>query len=326
MAAGDGTLLAFCEGRVDNQLDWGDIDLVLKRSDDNGRTWSDLQVIHDDGGHTIGNPAPVLDRDTGRVWLPFCRNNDRVFVTFSDDHGETWAEPREITEDVKLPGWGWYATGPVHAIQLKSGRLLIPADHSDGPSTYSHVIYSDDHGETWELGGSLAATTNEATVVEFSDGSVYINMRNNIRDPRYFWVNWHRAWAMSEDGGETWSETRLVPELDTPACQGAALRYPQPGGAGPILFSSPITPFRSGMTVWVSYDEAKTWPVKKMISTWPAAYADMAALPDRTVGILYETGPAWAYSTITFERLSLEWITGGEEINQPQRHKDTKKK
>ena len=110
-----GTLLAFCEGRKSSRSDHGDLDLVLRRSTDNGKTWTPTQIVHEEGGDakiTIGNPCPVVDQDTGRVWLPFCRNNDKVLVTFSDDDGKTWGKPAEITDSVKESGWGWYATGP----------------------------------------------------------------------------------------------------------------------------------------------------------------------------------------------------------------------
>ncbi|MFH1730966.1 MAG: sialidase family protein, partial [Planctomycetota bacterium] len=127
----DNTLLAFCEGRKNGGGDAGDIDLMLRRSTDNGETWEEMQLVHEEGDGapiTIGNPCPVVDRDTGTVWLPFCRNNDRVFVTRSTDDGKTWAEPLEITRDVKKPEWEWYATGPGHGIQLAGGRMVIPCD------------------------------------------------------------------------------------------------------------------------------------------------------------------------------------------------------
>ena len=115
------TLLAFCEGRKTGAGDHGDMDLMLRRSTDGGKTWQPMQLVYEEGGDakiTIGNPCPVVERTTGTIWLPFCRNNDRVFITHSTDDGETWAAPAEITGAVKKPDWGWYATGPGHGIQL----------------------------------------------------------------------------------------------------------------------------------------------------------------------------------------------------------------
>src|SRR5262249_43969158 len=110
-----GTLLAFCEGRKTGRDDHGDIDLVMKRSPDGGKTWGPLTLVHEEGGTakiTIGNPCPVVDRPSGVVWLTFTRNNDDVFVTTSRDDGKSWSKPEKITAQVKKPGWTWYATGP----------------------------------------------------------------------------------------------------------------------------------------------------------------------------------------------------------------------
>ena len=187
-----GTLLAFCEGRVESSSDWGNIDIVLKRSLDHGQTWQPIQVIVDADQDTAGNPTPVVDRDTGTIWLPFTRNLAQgpetmivegkaprtVWLTWSEDDGETWAEPVEITHDVKFPNWTWYATGPGHGIQLANGRLVVPCDHVLGttpeylesgwhalPGFYAHnghahIIYSDDHGKTWQTGGIAQSGTN----------------------------------------------------------------------------------------------------------------------------------------------------------------------
>src|SRR6187401_3058994 len=120
-----GTLLAICEGRKTGRGDHGDLDLVLKRSTDNGQTWGKLELIYEEGGEakvTIGNPCPVVDRDTGVIWLPFTRENDKVFMTSSSDDGQTWTRPREITANVKAADWNWYATGPGNGIQLIHGE------------------------------------------------------------------------------------------------------------------------------------------------------------------------------------------------------------
>ena len=121
-----GALLAFCEGRKNSRGDAGDIDLVLKRSLDGGKTWGSLQVVWDDGANTCGNPCPVIDRKTGTIWLLLTHNlgedsekqieertgkgTRTVWVTKSADNGATWARPVEITKTTKRDNWTWYAT------------------------------------------------------------------------------------------------------------------------------------------------------------------------------------------------------------------------
>ncbi len=307
-----GTLLAFCEGRKTGRGDHGDLDLMLRRSNDGGRNWQPMQLVHEEGGDakiTIGNPCPVVDRDTGTIWLPFCRNNDRVLITHSSDDGKTWARPVDITGDVKKAGWGWYATGPGHGIQLSGGRLLIPSDCGDSPGFgdwdkkgHSLVFYSDDHGKTWKLGGVTDAGMNECEAVELADGSVLLSMRNYFdRD--------QRAFSRSSDGGLTWSKPKHHQQVYCPTCQSSIQRYSlQPSSR--ILYSGPGGPKRNNMTVRLSYDEGKTWPVAKVLYAGSAAYSDLVILPDGAIGCLYERD---AYKRITFVRFSLGWLTGGEE-------------
>ena len=311
LTTAQGTILAFAEARKNGPADHGDIDLVVRRSTDHGATWSDMIIIYDQGGQTVGNPAPVQDRDTGRVWLPFTIDNDTVHVTYSDDQGKTWSAPRDITSDVKLPDWEWYATGPGHAIQLSNGRLLIPCDHwLKGARTvfYSHAIYSDNHGETWQLGGTVEKNTDESSVVELDDGTVYINMRSNH-------MRSMRAFALSKDGGETWGKLRFEKDLIEPVCQGNVLRFTseKEHGKNRLLFSNPASRVREKMTVKMSTDEARSWPVARLVNEGLSGYSDMAVLPDMSVGMLYENGEKAYNEKITFARFTLEWLTQGDD-------------
>jgi len=306
-------MLAICEGRRKSFSDSGDIDLVMRRSLDDGRTWEKMRLIWDDAENTVGNPCPVVDRQTGTVWLPFCWNNRRVLVMKSTDEGVTWSKPVEITKDVSQSRWTWYATGPGHEIQLRSGRLLIPCDHKLDNATkqqpelyYSHVFYSDDHGATWKLGGSVGPHTNECEAVETEDGLVYLNMRS------YHGKN-RRAYAWSRDGGLTWSEVKLDEALVEPRCQASIARLSDRSGGGKsrILFSNPASTERVNLTVRLSYDECRTWPVSRVLHPGKCAYSDLAVARDMTICCLYERGEKGPYERITLARFNLEWLTGG---------------
>ena len=324
----NGTLLAFCEGRKNSRGDSGDIDLLVKRSMDGGKTWSPPQLIWSDSTNTCGNPAPVVDQATGIVWLLLtwnlgvdkedqihyqkARDTRRVFITHSADDGRTWSLPNEITSSVKKPEWGWYATGPVNGIQLTRGahrgRLVIPANHSSLTTatqsvTRSHIILSDDHGRTWQIGGLEDEMTNESTIVELSDGSLLHNMRSYHKKSR-------RAVATSKDGGMTWSPVELDEALIEPVCQASVLRgtWPDNGEKSRILFSNPASAKREKLTVRVSYDEGATWPVSKEIHTGPAAYSNLAMLPDKSIGCLFERGEKHSYEKITLARFPLNWL------------------
>jgi sialidase-1 len=320
-----GTLLGFCEARRDGQGDSGAIRTVLKRSRDNGRTWTAQQVVVDHGGNTIGNPCPVVDRKTGTIWLlltgnPGDTNEDKIFqgigpgtrtvwLTKSADDGKTWAPAIEITASVKKPDWTWYATGPGNGIQLSSGRLVIPCCHAQQGSDilYSHVIYSDDHGASWKLGGSAGPKTDEAAVVELEDGTLLMNMRNDHGKSR-------RAIARSRDGGATWSELSFDETLVEPGCQGSLVRIALVGKPPRawLLFSNPADPKkRIRMTVRMSDDGGQTWPVARVVHEGPSAYSSLAVLRDGTFGLLFERGVKGFRETITFLRFNRDWLSQG---------------
>jgi sialidase-1 len=313
--SGKGTILAVCEARKKSFSDSGDIDLVIKRSFDSGQTWTDMQLILDDGDNTVGNPCPIVDRQTGTIWLPFCRNNQRVFVTKSTDDGATWSAPVEITASASQPDWTWYATGPGHGIQLSSGRLLVPCDHKikdatkENPQWYfSHVIYSDDHGNTWKLGGTTEGKTNECQALETQDGSVYLNIRS------YGDKNC-RAYARSSDGGLTWSKVELDEALIAPKCQASITRLTgaKSHGKNRVLFSSPAGTERANLTVRLSYDECRTWAFSRTLNPGKSAYSELAVAADGTICCFYECGVKDTYEKITFARFGLEWLTQGKD-------------
>jgi sialidase-1 len=331
-----GTLLAFCDARVKRGGDPpNNIDLVMKRSHDGGKTWGTLRTLVDDGEGAVADSCGVVDRQTGTIWVFSVYAPEGVGssnaapgltgATFqykairSDDDGETWSAPIDFTPMVKRPEWSAGSTGVGKGTQMRSGRLLVPRYHADyhrpgstgtEDSAYSSsfVSYSDDHGATWKIGGDASqGTTNECQVAELEDGSLVINMRG-VRGN-------NRKVARSRDGGETWSEAVEDPVLIEPRCQGSlesftdGLRHDK----SRLLFANPASLERQNMTVRLSYDGGRTWPVAKQLYAGPAAYSCLTVLPDMTAGCLYERGEKHRYEKITFARFNAEWLTDGKD-------------
>lgn len=316
-----GSALAFCEGRKTGPEDHGDIDLLARRSTDGGRTWSAAQVVHEEGGAapiTIGNPCPVVDARTGTIWLPFTRDNRRVLITSSADDGQTWAPPRDLSATVTRPDWVWVATGPGIGIQLAtgphSGRLVVPCDHkrtgTDGQveEWNSHMMFSDDGGQTWSLSAPIQKGGNECQVVERADGSLLVNTRMQGA-----FEGW-RGTATSADGGATWTAIAQERQLPCPKCQASLLRV----GPRELLFSNPDPgPPRDGqprtgrvnLTVRMSADDGQTWPIARRLHEGPSAYSSLAVLPDGTFLCLYEGGARAFRETLTLARFPRGWLT-----------------
>lgn len=318
---GAGTLLAFAEGRKSGCGDAGGIDIVVKRSTDDGETWSGLKIVAADGANTCGNPTPVVDRKTGTIFLlntwnlgadteqrivdGTSRNTRRVFVRQSTDDGKTWSAGKDITSDVKKRDWTWYATGPGNGIQIREGRyrgrLVVPCDHiTAGTRRYfSHVIFSDDDGQTWHLGGTTPGDkVNESAVAELSGGRLLLNMRN------YGPVR-ARQTSVSTDGGLTWSGLKVDSALVSPICEGSLVSWRGADGRWILGFSNPASSSaRVDMTVRISYSEGKSWPRKYTLHKGPSGYSDLVVMAGGNLGCLFEAGSKSAYAGIVFMRLS----------------------
>ncbi|MFF7777349.1 exo-alpha-sialidase [Streptomyces tanashiensis] len=341
-----GTVLAFAEGRTGGAGDSGDIDVVVRRSDDGGCAWGPLLVVADGQGDTRGNPAPVVDPRSGDVVLlssyngaeategrilrgevPEARGR-RVFVQRSSDDGRTFSAPREITARVKKPGWRWYATGPGHALALTrgphAGRLVVPANHSAAPPPGStdtgeepryygaHDLTSDDGGRTWSLGFvddtyDGFVNANESTAAELPDGSLYFSSRDQLGTSPG-----NRADASSGDGGAS-LDRPFAPQraLDrVPVVQGSLLYVG--GHDGVLLFSAPSVPdARAEPALWSSTDGGRTFVKALTVSRRKAAYSDLVPLDAATTGLLHETGTSSPYETVEFRRVPTAALIGG---------------
>ncbi len=338
----DGQLLAFAEGRVNGSNDFGDIDIVLKRSSDNGKTWGPVSTVVDYDRLQAGNPAPVVDLTDplypdGRIFLFYNTGTNtegevrkgngyrEVWYKTSADNGRSWSEPVNITSRVHRPyqpaanssynfreDWRSYANTPGHAIQIQQGlyrgRIVVAANHSKGDPVKSwedytsHDFYTDDHGRTFNLSRSVAIPgSNEATAAELSNNGLMLNARNQKGDIRA------RIAAISNDGGETWDSIWFDKNLPDPVCEGSILKIGESNGKNILAFcNAASTTRRDNLTLRISYDEGRTWPVVFPVDKSPdasnskdyTAYSDIVSISPDEIGILYERAD---YSEIVFK-------------------------
>lgn len=334
---GKGTLLAFCAARK-GLGDWDEINIMMRRSTDGGRTWEPAHVIAERGSMTVDNPTPIVDRVTGAIHFLFQVNYSQLLYMRSDDDGRTFSAPIDITEVVhgyrrgwasdstkQRYGWAVVAPGPGHAIQLSNGRLLatiwMSSQYVHRPSAIA-TVYSDDHGKTWQRGEVIAndlRNPSEHVAVELADGSVMLNIRSEGDEHL-------RAVAVSKDGATGWSKPALQSELYEPVCMASLIRLSrQPERKNRLVFSNPDSRgvagatdskhsmrSRDNLTLRLSYDEGRTWPISKLLQSGGSGYSDLAAGPDGAIYALYEQVEDGKHS-LMFARITLEWLTGGKD-------------
>jgi len=346
----NGTLLAFCEGRISSAGDWASIDILMRRSTDGGQSWSKPVVIAK--GETVGkptsNPVPIVGRN-GTIHFLYQRRYAHCYYIKSTDDGKTWSEPKDITDAFKKFSaeypWTVLAPGPGHAIELKNGRLVVPVWLASPNSVISEdkprphrpscvaTIYSDDDGVTWKGGdiitndgnpvsGSADTVVNpsESALIELSNGNVMINIRNESQTHR-------RLVAYSPDGSSHWNKPVFDNELFEPICMASMVNLSSVLGKDYLLFCNPDSKNdpasqqlvarkgnrRENLTLKLSYDGGKSWPVAKVVDPGPTSYSDVAVSKEGVIYILYEhlTGFEHQTAQIMLARLNLSWLTDG---------------
>ncbi len=328
-------VLAFAEGRK-TRGNQSENKIVLKRNTDGGATWSALQVIADGGKSSLNNPCAVIEQASDRVFLMYqsyppgvCDHNKdlapgydserivRSWLLTSDDDGKTWSQPQDVTRSCKAATEATtIASGPGIGIQLTrgphTGRLIIPFNEGPFGRWNVYAVYSDNCGKTWQMGqrppgahvanskGGETSLVNEVQMVELADGAVMLNSRS-------YGGKRLRKTAISQDGGVTWSPVVEDEHLREPRCMASILRYSFDKST--LLYSGPDSSERRNGAIRVSYDEGKTWPVKKVIERGLFAYSCLTRLADDRIGCLYETGVKDSYEKIVFTTFSPNWLT-----------------
>jgi sialidase-1 len=268
----------------------------------------------------------VVDRETSTIWLFVIRTTGsdkeqaildgrsrslpRPWVLSSRDDGQTWSSPVDLTASLKRPDWTWYSLGPGIGIQTGDGRLVVPGNHAvAGTGAHrSHLVFSADHGRTWQLGASAIDGTNESQVVELADRRLLHNMRNHPSRPE----GNYRAVATSADGGRTLSAVRFDRTLIEPPAQASLISIAgRRGGRRWLAFANPASPRRERMTVRISKDDGVTWAVARVVDEGPSAYSSLVEI-GADLGLLFERGASNPYEEMVFTRLTRDWLQGGD--------------
>ncbi len=316
VTAPNGDLLATIDERVPSCNDLrgsDDINIVMRRSSDNGKTWTPIETVIDfPEGKSASDPSMIVDKITGEIFLFYNYMNldtakDVYYfhVMKSSDNGKTWSKPEDITSQIAKPEWHndfkFITSG--RGIQTKTGKLLHCMVNLDSGM---HLFGSDDHGKTWYLINTPITPANESKVVELADGSWMVNARvNNKKGTRYVHI--------SNDEGKTWV-TKQETQLEDPACNASIIRYTLKeygSKKNRLLFSNAKSvKGRVNMTVRISYDEGKTWSKGKTIYTGSSAYSSLTILKNGDIGLFFEKDD---YKKNEFISFSLNWLTDGSD-------------
>lgn len=338
VATSSGVLLAFCAARYGIGDDWDASNLVMRRSTDGGTTWSEIRVLVGDGQFPHDNAVPIAGRD-GTLHLLFTINSARLFHCTSQDDGQTFSAPIEITQVVQgfasFYPWNVCASGPGHGIELSSGRLLVPLWLSSGgpihrPSAVV-TIFSDDGGKSWHRGelvcqdSAWVKNPSESVVAQLADGRVLISVRNESPQQR-------RLLAYSNNGSSSW-QFSYAADLLEPVCMASLLTLPEgtllhaapsplstltqpwygrtaPDQANPDTHASPL--LRQRLVARLSQDGGESWVEAGVLEPGWAGYSDLARTPDGTLHCFYEAGALdgnmFDPETLTLVSFSESWL------------------
>ena len=331
ITAKDGSIVAATDKRKFNEGDLPeDIDIICNRSIDGGHTWSEPFTIALGTGvnHGFGDCALAWSNDDNGLiagfvggpglWYSTPSNPIRTYIARSYDNGVTWTTPEDITDFIfgdncivpEQRTWRASFFGSGNGLRTSTGRIIFVAAirETTAQVLYNHAVYSDDNGQTWHVSGRASSSGDEAKVTELEDGRILMS----IRHAGNRWYN------ISEDGGETWQPTTSTwTDITAPACNGDMIRYTcvnQGDDRNRLLHSVPYGSQRSHVSVYVSYDEGETWPIRKDIVPYSSAYSSLCVLPDGTIGLYVEEAydGASGYSTV-FYNFSLDWLTDGND-------------
>lgn len=308
--APNGDLIAAIDERVPTcgDLKWNnDINIVIRRSQDNGKSWTPIEKIVDYPlGQSASDPSIIVDNVTGEIFMFFnymdlLHEKDVYYLMLisSTDNGITWTSPEDITAQITQSDWQndfkFITSG--RGIQTKKGKLIHTLVNL---KKGLYLFASDNHGKNWYLIKTPMKPADESQITELSDGSWMVNSRVNDLGYRYVHTSF--------DEGETW-HSKMDSTLIDPGCNASILRYSSRNKSvyeNVLIFSNLKSKnSRENLSIRISYDEGKNWSAGKTIYSGSSAYSSMTILTNGDIGILFERDN---YQETTFVILSLKWI------------------
>ena len=334
VATNKGTLLGVYDMRYTSSRDLqGDMDIGLSRSTDGGNNWArpvsimDMKKYGDlpEDQNGCSDPNILVDRTTGEIFVSAVwthgkpgthqwrgkgsepgysiNKSSQFMIVRSIDDGLTWSTPENWTNKLKDPKWHLFAPAPGNGITLSNGTLVMPTQGRDAVGRpFSNLMWSEDHGKNWTLSEHARDNTTECAVVELSNGSLMLNMRDNRNRSDKSKTN-GRAVSVTLDMGKSWSvHSSYHKALPEPVCMASLLSHDLPDGRRALFFSNPNSKQRrEKMTVRMSLDDGQTWPRSILLDQKGGAYSSLAMVDEKTLGILYESSVA----DMVFQKINL---------------------
>lgn len=305
VTAADGSLLVFCEARYNSWMDKSYTDIVVRRSTDNGKTWSEqtnLTGSANGGGYAFMDPTPVADRTTGRIFVFCCRwvksdadaTKTRAYMISSSDNGATWSDPADVTDQVIVPGCFSSGFGPGSGVQIsrgrRAGRLILPSRQYNGSASKGFAVYSDDHGATWKVSSEVLG--GESQIAECGEDRLTVNIRKGA----------DRYSSFSKDGGQTW--TAAAKDGGLPSFESGCHASVCSGGGNMVFYCGPKGGAKSSthdnryeLMLYRSPTGAQGWTRSQLLYDLAAGYPDMTLLGDGRLAIVFEAGPEKGFIT-----------------------------
>lgn len=310
VTATNGDVLVAIDERVPScgDLKWSeDINIVMRRSQDNGKTWKEIERIVDYPlGESASDPSMIVDQVTEDIFMFYNYMNHNkekdvyyLHVTKSSDHGQSWSKPVDITSQIAKPEWHndfkFITSG--RGICTREGKLLHTMVNLNSGM---HVFGSDDHGHSWKLIDVAIEPANESKIIELSDGKLMVNARVNGGGLRYVHI--------SDDGGDSW-ESKADSILIDPGCNASIINYTTFSylkDVNRLIFSNANNvENRKNLTIRYSHDNGESWSSGKTIYTGGSAYSTMTVLANGDIAVVFEKDD---YKENVFTSFSLGWM------------------